>query len=134
MMSQTIPRIITVPRSGMSKKIKNNIALTTMNEIKNFLSLTILRLLNNHDHKKNTYHNLNNSAGWILGNKGIFTQPLAPLSVTPSPGINTANWSTIRIIAMIVIFLSFWKNLIETLYISPAATTAIPTLLSCLKK
>ncbi|MEI8092514.1 MAG: hypothetical protein WCG98_10590 [bacterium] len=105
--NQTIPRIITVHRSGMRRKIKNNIAFNTMNEIKNPLSLTILSLLNSHDHKKNTYPSLKNSAGWILGKNGILIHHLAPLSVTPMPGINTDNCSTIKTTAMMIIVFCF---------------------------
>jgi hypothetical protein len=107
MISQTIPRIITVHRSGIKRKMKNSIALRTRNEMKNGLVFVMLRFLSNHDHKNNTYPSLKNSAGWILGKNGILIHHLAPLSVIPMPGINTDICSTMRMMAMIVMFLSF---------------------------
>ena len=107
MISQTIPRIRTVPRSGISRKMKKRHALSTMNEMKNFLSSTALRFLSSHDQRNKTYHSLKNSAGWILGKNGMLTHPLAPLRVIPSPGINTANCSVISTMATMVIFFAF---------------------------
>ena len=103
----TIAKIITVPKSGINKNTKNNIALSMINETKNSLVFTLLYFLISHHHKKSTYHNLKNSAGWILGSKGILIHPLAPLSTTPIPGINTAICKIISTIAMMVIFLFF---------------------------
>jgi hypothetical protein len=134
MISPTIPRIISVPRSGMSKKTKKRMALMVMNEMKKLLSLILLRFLNNHDHKNNTYPNLKNSAGWILGRKGILIHHLAPLSVIPIPGTKTANCNTIKMTDIMMIFLSFWKNLRETIYTSHDITNANQIFLNCLKK
>lgn len=107
MISPTIPRIITVPRSGIRRKMKKRMALSTMKEMKNFLSLTMLRFLSSHDQRNNTYQSLKNSAGWMLGRNGILIHPLAPLSVMPIPGMNTAICNAMRMMAIMIIFFSF---------------------------
>ena len=89
--SPTIAKIIIVPRSGINKNIKKKNAFNTMNDMKNSLVFTLLRFLISHHHKKSTYPNLKNSAGCILGSKGILIHPLAPLYTTPIHGKNTAN-------------------------------------------
>ncbi|MEI6118528.1 MAG: hypothetical protein WCP92_04835 [bacterium] len=108
----TIARIITVPKSGINKNIMKNIALSNINDTKKSLVFTLSRFLINRHHKNNTYHNLKNSAGCILPNHGIFIHPLAPLSTIPIPGINTDICRNIKITAIMVIFLFFWKNFI----------------------
>ena len=110
MISPTIPRIITVPRSGINKKIKKNIAFNMMNEMKKSLVFTLSRFLISHAQRKSTYPNLKNSAGCILQRSGIFIHPLEPLSTIPIPGMNTDICNTIRMMAMMVTFLLFWKN------------------------
>jgi len=103
----TIPRIITVPRSGINKKMKKRNALIMINEIKNSLVSIFSRFLINHHQRNSTYPNLKNSAGCILPISGRLIHPLAPLSTVPTPGINTNIWSTIKMIAMMVILLFF---------------------------
>lgn len=78
MMSPTIPRIITVPRSGINKKIKKRAALRIIKYMKKFLLFILSRFLMSHHHTKSTYPNLKNSAGWILGRNGILIHPLDP--------------------------------------------------------
>ena len=107
MMSHTIPIIIKVPRSGIKRNTKKSNAFTTKKETKNSFSFTLLRFLKSHHPRKRTYPSLKNSAGWILGKNGISIHPLAPLRVIPIPGINTDNWSAMRMTAMIKIFFSF---------------------------
>ena len=107
MMRPTIPRIITVPKSGINKKTTKRSAFKMINEMKKSLVFTLSRFLISHHHRNNTYPNLKNSAGWMLGRNGILIHPLAPLSTIPIPGINTAICNSIRITAMIVVFLLF---------------------------
>jgi len=111
MISPTIPRIITVPRSGINRKMKKRLAFNTIKERKKSLVFTFSRFLINHHQRKSTYPNLKNSAGWILGRKGILIHPLAPLSTIPTPGINTDICKSINQTAIIVVFLLFWKTL-----------------------
>lgn len=105
MMSPTIPRIITVPRSGTSKKSRKNMAFNMMNETKKSLVFTLSRFLISRHQRKSTYPSLKNSAGWMFGNHGRSIHPLAPLSTTQIPGINTAICNAISMMAMIVMFL-----------------------------
>lgn len=112
MTNPTMPRIMTVPRSGMSRKRKKNIAFNMMNERKKSFVFTLSRFLISRHHRKSTYPSLKNSAGWMLVSPGMLIHPLAPLSVIPMPGMNTAIWSAMRMIAMMVTFLLLWKNLI----------------------
>lgn len=107
MISPTIPRIMTVPRSGINKKMKKRHAFNTIKETKKSFVFTFSRFLINHHERKSTYPNLKNSAGWILGRKGIFIHPLAPLSTIPIPGINTDICNAMSMLAMIVVFLLF---------------------------
>lgn len=107
MMSPTIARIITVPKSGINKKMKKKITFKIINEMKKSFVFTLSRFLINHHPKKSTYHNLKNSAGCMLGNPGISIHPLAPLSTIPIPGTNTNICNTMRKTAIIVIFLLF---------------------------
>ena len=102
--------------------------------MKKSLVFTLSRFLISHHQRKRTYHNLKNSAGWILGRNGISIHPLAPLSTIPIPGINTDTCNAIKITAMIVVFLFFWKNLMGMVYTILAITSAIPMFLNCLKK
>ena len=104
MINATIPRIITVHKSGISKKTKKSNAFSIKNEVKNSLVFTLSRFLINHHPKNSMYPNLKNSAGCILGKKGISIHHLDPLSTTHIPGTNTKSWSTMRSIAMMVIF------------------------------
>ncbi|HCY20275.1 TPA: hypothetical protein DIC40_00080 [Patescibacteria group bacterium] len=67
----------------------------------------ISRFFNNREEKKKTYPNLKNSAGCILGKNGREIHHLAPLSSIPIPGTNTKICKTIRITAIITIFLFF---------------------------
>jgi hypothetical protein len=61
--SPTIPKIITVPRSGINKKTKKRRALSIINEMKNSLVFVLSRFLISHHERKSTYHNLKNSDG-----------------------------------------------------------------------
>ncbi len=61
--SHTIARIITVPRSGINRKIKKSNAFKIMNETKKSFVFTLSRFLINHQPRNSTYHNLKNSAG-----------------------------------------------------------------------
>jgi len=106
MISQTIAKIITVPRSGINKNIKKKNALSIIKEMKNSLVFTLSRFLINHAQRKRTYPNLKNSAGCILQSSGIFIHPLAPLSTIPT-GVNTNICNTIKMTAMMVMFLFF---------------------------
>lgn len=134
MISPTIPRIITVPKSGINKKTKKRRVFSMINEMKKSLVFIFSRFLINHHQRNSTYHNLKNSAGWILGRNGILIHPLAPLRTIPTPGINTAICNAIKIVAIMVVFLFFWKNLIGMAYTIPAITKANPIFLNCLKK
>ena len=134
MMSPTIPRIMTVPRSGINKKTKKRSAFNMMNEMKKSLVFTLSRFLISHALRKSTYHNLKNSAGCILPISGIFIHHLAPLITTHIPGKNTNICNIIRMTAMMVTFLFFWKNLMGIAYMIAAMTIANPTFLICLKK
>lgn len=130
----TIPRIITVPRSGINKKTKKSRALSTMNEMKNSFVFIFSRFLISHAQRKSTYPNLKNSAGWMFGKNGRFTHHLAPWYSVPIPGINTASCRSIKMTAMMVIFLFFWKNLIGMAYTIPAITKAAAIFLICFRK
>lgn len=106
-MSPTIPKIITVPKSGINKKTKKRSAFSTIKEMKNSLVFALSRFLISHHQRKSTYHSLKNSAGWMLGRNGMSIHPLAPLSTIPIQGINTATCNTIRMTAIMVMFLLF---------------------------
>lgn len=130
--SHTIHKISTVHKSGIIKKTINSTAFNIMKNLKNSILFIIFCFLNNHHHRNNTYHNLKNSAGWILGRNGISIHHLAQFSTTPSHGINTKSCSTIRTMDITVIFFSFWKNLIGTKYINHDIKIHITRFLICL--
>lgn len=132
--SAIIHKINSVHKSGISKKTANNKIFITIKLIKNCCVFIVLRFLINHDEKKRTYHNLKNSDGWRLHKIGISIHHLAPLSVTPSHGINTANCKIIIIIQRMMMFLFFWKNLNGSKYIHVPIIIPITMFLICLKK
>lgn len=104
MINATIPKIITVHKSGISKKTKKSNVFSIKNEVKNSLVFTLSRFLISHPPKNKIYPNLKNSAGWILGKNGISIHHLDPLRTTHIPGTNTRSWSTMSAIAIMVMF------------------------------
>lgn len=132
MIRPTSPMISTDQRSGMARKRAKKIPFNIINERINSGLLRSFCFLSSQAERKITYPSLKNSAGWILGSPGILIHPLAPLSETPMPGINTINWSKMSATAMMTIFLLFWKNLIGILYTASPMTSAIKIFLRCL--